>query len=323
MVIAVCALVGCGGTDDTPKQDAKDVPTQNATEAPERTVAEVPPPQCTPLKQSRFTVSPHWDVGDEQALTITKTETSSDPGDSGESASTASLKVLNVGRRASLLEFSSDQLGQVRGMEALREIEAGFSLRFLTDSDGAYARVVGADKLRDEIRAQINAGIDDLDTAGDQAAMARVEKARELVTSDEFITNNLTLELQLLTYAYGFQFAPGQTERSFPSSIAHPFGGPDLAARGTVELVDRRDADGCVRVRMTNEVRPAAGRRFAREFADQVGASGELDDAPLMLSAVIEAQWDSGSGWVTHLDVNQDKAVGDSKSNTHTVIDSR
>jgi hypothetical protein len=301
------ALGACGGDDDEPTAGAKGAP------------------RCTPgaAAPTAVDIAPKWSAGDAREVSISKTseESGQDP---SESSATADLRVLAAGAKGSRLEWKSadpvlpeDQLPD-DAEQRLKDSADGFTIVYGTDAAGAYT----AKRNVAEIRDQLKHVLDRLEE--DPADAESVARSRAVILSDTFIQTSVVKEIAVLHGAYGLKLQEGRPER-VSQQIANPFGGAALTAKGTAELVEARNENGCAIVEV--DVKPARAE-LARSIADTFGGtSGDVPAAArkagLSVHNTTRYTYDPGTGWLARADVTQTVTISGRSRSDITVITTR
>jgi hypothetical protein len=281
--------------------------------------------RCTPAPGTATTLSiaPKWSKGDTRAIKITKSreESGSEPADS---SATADLRVLETGAAGSRLQWKStdlvlpdDQL-PADAKNRLKDVAKGFTVVYATGGDGAYE----AKKNVGQIRAQLTKVLDLLEEDPEEAES--VSRTRSIILSDGFIQTSVVKEIPVLHSAYGLDLQEGKPMK-VEQRIPNPFGGSALTAKGTAELVQARDENGCAIVELDLKPDRAA---LAKSIADTFG--GKAKDVPastrragLSVHTTSRYTYDPGSGWPTRIDVTQTVNISGKSRSDITVITTR
>lgn len=291
------------------------------------------PVRCTPAPGAGRTVrvEPRWKVGDRRDLTVEKSrEEPGRPPRRGISA--AQLEVLEAGGGGrSALRFSVDDAAIAVGgnvpqelLRRLREEAKDVNLEYSTDTDGAFASVRNVP----EVREQMSSVMDFLEEVAeeeddDPKAREALKATRRLLESETFIQTTVGEEARLLHAAYGLELEQGESI-SGEQPLANPFGGEPIAATLRVEVVDRRDRNGCVVIESITEADEKALLRALKGLFDQFG--GTAPDPSKIAGASLRHEtrysYDPASGWVVRGEAVKRIEFGGQRRIDRTVVTS-
>lgn len=301
------ALGACGGGDDAPSAQSNSAP------------------RCTPAAgtSNAVSIAPKWSKGDTRSVTISKSREEPGQGPS-ESSATVDLRVLEAGAQGSRLQWTSTDLGlgdddlPAGTDDQLKDVAKDFKVVYGTDARGAYE----AKQNVAQIRAVLTKVLDLL--ADDPKAADSVTRTRSVILSDGFIQASVVKEIALLHSAYGLELQQGKPQK-VTQRISNPFGGSALTAKGTAELVEARDQNGCAIVEL--DVKPdraALAKSIAETFgqkAKDLPASAKR--AGLGIHTTSRYSYDPGSGWPARVDVTQTVNIRGKGRSDITVITTR
>lgn len=301
------ALGACGGGDDAPSGQSNSAP------------------HCTPATGTSTAVSiaPKWSKGDTRSVRVSKSR--EEPGRAPtESSATADLRVLDAGAQGSRLQWSSTDVGlgdddlPAGADQQLKDVAKDFKVVYRTDADGGYE----AKQNVAQIRAALTKVLDVL--ADDPKAADSVARTRSVILSDAFIQTSVVKEIAMLHGAYGLTLQEGKPQR-VTQRISNPFGGSALTAKGTAELVEARDRNGCAIVEL--DVKPGRAA-LAKSIADTFGQTAKdvpasTKRAGLGVHTTSRYTYDPGSGWPARVDVTQTVSIRGKSRSDITVITTR
>jgi hypothetical protein len=307
VLVSALVLSACfGGGDDTP-------PPTSAT------------PHCTPATESSgaLPIAPRWSAGDTRSITISKTHEESGQTPE-ETSATADLRVLDAGPSGARMRWKStdivlpdDQLSSA-AKERLKEVAQSFEIVYRTRPSGAYERKLNVGAVRDQLKKVLGV------LQEDPAQAASIARTRSIILSDDFIQTSVVKEIAVLHNVYGLKLAEAKPQ-PVTRLIPNPFGGAALTARGTAELIERRDDGGCAVVEV--DVKPdrtALATSISRTFgakSSKVPAAAKR--AGLSVRDSSRYLYDAGSGWIVRVDFTQTVTIRGKSRSDITVITTR
>ncbi len=291
----------------------------------DKPAASLQPPKCTPAPGTPTSVNiePKWSVGDTRSVRISKSREETGE-EASESSATANLRVVGVAQNGARLQWRStdlvlpdDQLPD-DAKNRLRDAAKDFEVVYSTDTGGEYRRKQNVAAIRD----QLTRVLDLLEEDPTQAES--VARTRPIILSDAFIQTSVVKEIPMLHSAYGLKLAEGRPQR-ITRVIPNPFGGAALEAKGTAELVEARDENGCAVVEL--DVKPS---RAALTDSLTKTFGGDAEDVPaaakragIGVHDTSRVLYDPGTGWVVRVDFTQSVTISGNNRSDIAVITTR
>ena len=288
--VLVLAGGGCGGDDD------------DGVPAP----GPAPAASCLPREDEpgKVAVRPRWTVGDNRAITVERSVASSTQGGPSKGSAAGEISVLRASAAGSLLRYRTGSyypvgLGEIppEVVQRLEKEIPGPTLEYGADREGRFVAVENRSALRRQMLKVMEAA--ERFGANEGIPPETQDRLRELAGSD-VLMDQTAIDPILMHRPYGLVLEL-ETPLRVSQPMASPFGGRSIPARGTFELTNGKDSNGCVAIDATLTARPAD---VAEAYVDtmKLFEPGERPDrsalAELSAGQEMRFQYDPVSGWV-------------------------
>jgi hypothetical protein len=216
---------------------------------------------------------------------------------------------------AALVEITGQSLGGADVSDMARLAES-FSVRYATDRDGVYLRVLNESELRAHVDQYFDALMGEV---GELASPGLLRRTRRLLMSSNFIQNVLPQDVTVLHGIYGVKLENERPE-TMQVLLPTPFGSAPVRARSTTRLAGTQAGECLAAEIATVADAESLGRTLGISIARVRGSEKPIRFGDVHLKQTQRILYDAERGLVVRTEMTKEVKVGDRERTDTTTV---